>query len=101
MEVFGVNVLGLITNPAGAIGAAVTGLLVFQGWNVLKSIFKPAAYVAKLYDLADTAIERIDNSIIDKIRNKKIKKDIQKDLKEVLLNRKEKISVLIDRILFL
>jgi len=102
MEIFGIDILNLVTNPLGAIAAAATtaatGIIFFQLWNIINSILKPVSYVDKLYDLADKIVERADDTIIDKIRNKKIKGDIQKQLEVVLRARKVKISELIKRI---
>ena len=97
MDLIG-NVFGFLTNPAGTATAIATGVILFQGWKILNSIFKPISYVSKLYDLADHIIEQADDNFIDKIRSKQIKGDIQRELKEVLLKRKRKIEDLIDKI---
>ena len=75
MEIFGIDVWGLITNPIGAVAATSTSIILFQGWKVLNSMFRPVSYVAKLYDMADHVVEQIDNNLVDKIRSKKIKAD--------------------------
>jgi hypothetical protein len=98
MDLFGINIFNLIHNPAGAISTLAIGLLAYKSWQLLNSIFRPISYVSKLYDIADRIVERADNTIIDKIRNKRIKKDIQRQLKEVLTNRKCKIDKLICKV---
>jgi predicted nucleotide-binding protein (sugar kinase/HSP70/actin superfamily) len=98
MEIFGIDVFGFFTNPVGALSTAATGLLVFEAYKFLNSVLKPVQYVEKLYEIADKIIEQTDDNYIDKIRNKRIKDDIQKELKEVLLKRKTKIDLLVKRI---
>ena len=68
------------------------------GWKTFSSIFKPVSYVDKLYSVADSIVENVDNRVIDVIRSKQVKRSIQKDLKTILLLRKGKIEKLIERI---
>lgn len=98
MEIFGIDVWQAVTNPMGALAAAGTGALAYQGYRFLRSVFQPIKHVRKLYEVADHIVEQADNTIIDKIRNKQIKKDVQTDLKNELLRRQMKIKDLIDRI---
>ena len=99
MEIFGIKLFGLVKDVAGnGLMAGVSAIIFYQLWKQFNAIFRPVKYVSKLYDLADDAIEHLDDHIIDRIRNKKIKNDIQKELKEVLKQRKEKIDILINLI---
>jgi len=88
----------LLTNPIGVITTCSCGVVFFQAWKLINRILKPLTYVEKLYDIADAIIEQADNNIIDKIRSKKIKEDIQKQVKQILLKRKKKIDLLIKSI---
>ena len=97
MELVG-NIIGFFSNPTGYIAALSTGVILFQAWKLLNSIFKPITYIEKLYDLADHITEEADNNFIDKIRNSRIKGDVQRELKDVLIKRKEKIDDLIKRV---
>ena len=102
MEIFGMDLGLLFTNPVAAIAgtliASAGGILVFQLWKTFNSMFRPVSYIEKLYTLADRIVEKLDDSIIDIIRNKEIKKSIQKEMREVLIKRKKKIQALIERI---
>ena len=98
MDIFGFNILELVTNPVGAITSVATGLIFFQGYKFITSVLRPISYVEKLYSIADKIVEQADDRFIDKIRNKQIKKDVQKRLRCILHERKEKINRLIERI---
>ncbi len=98
MEIFGIDIVQAITNPVGAIVTALSGAALYQGWKFLKSLINPMQYAEKLYEVADNIIIQADDNFIDKIRNKMIKDDVQKDLSKALENRKAKIDELIKRI---
>ncbi len=61
-------------------------------------LFNPVSCVEKLYDAADKIVENIDNSIIDKIRSRKVKKIITMKLNGILIDRRRKIGILINKI---
>lgn len=98
MNIFGIDIIGAVTNPTGIITTAASGLIVHQVWKAVNSVIKPVQYVEYLYDAADKIIERLDDNVIDRIRSKKIKSEIQKELKSVLSNRSNKINILINKI---
>tara|TARA_R110000803_G_scaffold64367_1_gene125353 strand:+ start:452 stop:754 length:303 start_codon:yes stop_codon:yes gene_type:complete len=98
MQIYGIDILGALTNPVGAITTVATGLLLFKGYKILNDILKPVSYISKLYELADTVVLNLDNRLVDKIRSKKVKDNIQKDIRQVLRNRVMKIEALILRI---
>jgi len=98
MQIFDINIIELLSNPLSALGGAAATLLVYQGWKIFNSVFKPVSYVEKLYDLTDDIVEGVDNNIIDKIRNKKVRESANNELREILIKRKEKIQYLIERL---
>jgi|32_taG_2_1085360.scaffolds.fasta_scaffold12895_4 hypothetical protein len=98
MEIGVSDIFGFLTNPYGTLIGLGSGFLMYKIWILFKSIFNPVSYVDKLYSLADKVIENLDNQIIDKIRNKKVKEDIHKELSLLLRDRSKKINELIKRI---
>jgi hypothetical protein len=98
MEFFGINIIDLATNPVGAVGALATAIVSYKVYRVFDSVFRPVSYVGKLYDLADDIVLRVDNNIIDKIRNRHIKESTQVELIRILQDRKGKIDFLVESI---
>lgn len=92
---FFIGIYKFLTSNLMEIIIGSSGILGFLMWKAVKTTLNPVAYISKLYNLADITIEKIDNNFIDKLRNKKVKKDIQKQLKTELLKRKTKIDNLI------
>lgn len=98
MELTLLDLFSLIPDPSQAVYALALSVIMYQGYRLFSSIFKPVSYVEKLYDLTDEIVERADNSVIDRIRNTKVRNDMNKELKEVLIKRKQKIDDLIERL---
>lgn len=98
MEIFGVDVLVLITDHADEITTGAIMVIIYQVYRLFNSIFKPVSYVRKLYELADHIVEHADDNLIDKIRIKSVKNKVQKEMKKVLLERKEKVNELIKKV---
>lgn len=90
--------IDIATNPVGAAAITLSGIVFAKLFQYFNAILEPASYVSKLYEAADKVIENVDDRFIDKIRNKNIKKTIQKDLKVVLMARRSKIDKLIAKI---
>jgi len=98
MEFFGINLSETFNNPLTAVITGGSGVAVFYIYKTINTILNPTKYIDKFYDLGDKVIETLDNRLIDKIRNEKVKADIQKKIKVVLLQRNIKIQRLIKRI---
>ena len=98
MDIGSLDIIGIVTNPLGIVTTLVSGVLFFQVYKVIDKILKPVQYIEKLYEMADMIIINLDNKLIDKIRSKKMKSHIQKQIKDVLLRRKLKLDDLISRI---
>ena len=94
--------LDFVSGPfSGLVGTALAmsgGVVIYHIWRIISSILNPVSYVSKMYQLADKAIYALDDRIIDKIRNERIKRDIQLKLKNVLENRSKEIELLIKEI---
>lgn len=95
MEIFGIDVIGLVTNPAGALVGGAVGIIIFQVYKILMGMFSPVQYVRKLYKIADNIVLNADKQLINKIGNKQVKADLEAKLVAVLNERPEDIKKLI------
>lgn len=98
MEILGINLGEALSGSSLAVVAGGSGIILVKAWKIISSKLDPVSYIDKLYSLADTAIENIDNRLIDKITSKDVKIHIQKKIKDILLYRKIKIDMLIKKI---
>ena len=98
------DILGVIKGFSieGIVSTAILGgasaILAKSLYAILKSVFNPVEYIHKLYQLADKAIERVDDGIVDKYIPKGIKEELQSDIISALEDRKTKIEELIVKI---
>ena len=98
MEAFSINLIDYFKDHFSTFLILGGGGLAFQGYKLIKKTTNPVKYIEELYNLADLVIEQLDNRFIDKIRNKRFKEEIQKDIIANLELRKKKINELIQRV---
>lgn len=93
MDIFG-DVLGFIKNPIGGVIGGAVSLAVYQGYKFIKSRLKPVDYINKLFDGIDDVIRHVDNQFVDKIGNKRIRSDVQKEIDQALNRRIGRLQAL-------
>lgn len=98
MEAFSINLIDYFKDHFSTFLILGGGGLAFQGYKLIQKIINPVKYIERLYLLADLTIEQIDNRFIDKIRDKRFKEEIQKDIIASLKLRKKKINELIKKV---
>lgn len=82
MEIFGFNIVEIIKNPISGVLGGVVSVALFAGYKVLMSKINPERAIDFFFDKICYAMTYSDNKWVDKIRVKKIKKDLQARIKE-------------------
>ena len=102
MEIFGVNVVDIITNPVGILTTAVIGAVGYHGKNIVQSILKPIPYMKDQFKVADeivdSVVENNGSTLMNKLRNRNLKDDEVEELRQILILRKEKLEYMITRL---
>lgn len=80
MEIFGINILQAISNPAGAAIGLVGGIVAWPLYMAIVGLFKPKKLIKMVFGYGLNFILIIDNFIIDKIPFKKVKAHLTNEI---------------------
>jgi len=98
MDIFGFNIVEIIKNPVAGILGGVASVALFAGYKFIMARINPERAIDFFFDKICYAMTYSDNQWVDKIRVKKIKKDLQARIRESVIRGINRVENTLDEI---
>jgi len=100
MDILGLigSVTKVVTGPVGIIGSIVGGGIFAKLWSTIKQRKNPLDALDYMVGLIEKAVLHADDKFIDKFLPKPLKKVVQKDLRDKLIQSSNRLIALSEKI---